>query len=61
MVTKKPTVVLECVHHWVIEAANGSKSPGTCLKCNESKAFSNSLEKDAFWIHNVRYKDHGKT
>ena len=60
MVLKK-SMELECIHHWVIEPANGSKSPGTCLKCNQSKTFSNSLEKDAFWIHNVREKDHAQT
>ena len=56
MALNKP-VVVECVHHWVIEAANGSKSSGTCSKCNKSKTFSNSLDRDPFWIHHRRDQD----
>lgn len=31
-----------CVHHWVIELANGSTSQGVCIVCFEVKEFRNS-------------------
>ena len=32
-----------CLHHWVIEPANGRYSRGVCRKCHEAKAFENSI------------------
>jgi hypothetical protein len=33
-----------CIHHWVIEEANGGPSNGTCQKCHEVRVFSNFIE-----------------
>ncbi len=33
-----------CAHHWVIDAASGPVSPGTCKVCGEVRKFSNSAE-----------------
>ncbi|HAA95603.1 MAG: hypothetical protein FI717_06235 [SAR202 cluster bacterium] len=35
----KPT----CLHHWVIETANGPVSWGVCQNCHEGKEFQNSI------------------
>ena len=32
-----------CVHHWIIEPAEGPTSAGVCAKCKASKDFSNSV------------------
>jgi hypothetical protein len=32
-----------CQHYWVIEAANGPSSMGTCRYCGESREFFNSI------------------
>ena len=31
-----------CVHHWIIEPAEGPTSTGICAKCKASKNFINS-------------------
>jgi hypothetical protein len=36
--------VSECIHHWVIETANGSESKGKCKKCKTESIFYNSSE-----------------
>ena len=33
-----------CVHYWIIDAANGSTSFGRCRYCGLVKAFSNNWE-----------------
>ncbi|MBI4219887.1 MAG: hypothetical protein HY682_07085 [Chloroflexi bacterium] len=33
-----------CVHEWVIEPPNGPTSQGKCRRCNEVRAFRNSLD-----------------
>ncbi len=33
----------ECVHHWIIETADGSVSKGKCQLCGEERGFSNSV------------------
>ena len=35
--------VSTCLHHWIIETANGPTSRGICRNCNESKLFNNSI------------------
>ncbi len=35
-----------CAHHWVIDAASGPVSQGTCRVCGESREFKNSAETD---------------
>ena len=35
--------VSTCLHHWIIETANGPTSPGVCRNCQESKLFNNSI------------------
>jgi hypothetical protein len=32
-----------CQHYWMIEAANGPSSMGTCSRCGESREFMNSM------------------
>ncbi len=32
-----------CRHHWVIEPASGRYSMGECQKCQEVRAFENSI------------------
>jgi hypothetical protein len=39
-----PTGTEPCQHHWVIETANGSVSPGECQVCHEVRDFKNSIE-----------------
>ena len=34
----------DCVHHWVIETADGPRSSGKCQKCDLEKVFYNSIE-----------------
>ena len=36
--------VSECIHHWVIETADGSESKGKCKKCKTESIFFNSIE-----------------
>ena len=33
-----------CCHHWMIQAAEGPVSMGTCRFCCETKEFKNSIE-----------------
>jgi len=56
----KKSKVLECIHHWVIEIANGSRSVGTCLKCKTNRMFNNSIEKEAFWLNPDRLENNAK-
>ena len=37
----------ECVHHWVIEPANGPVSEGRCKRCEVTRDFSNSVWADS--------------
>jgi len=37
-----------CIHHWVIDAADGAESAGRCKHCGEERCFSNSLESDSW-------------
>tara|TARA_B100000749_G_scaffold280850_1_gene279274 strand:+ start:7276 stop:7461 length:186 start_codon:yes stop_codon:yes gene_type:complete len=39
---------MKCIHHWMIETANGPSSKGECNICGLSKTFDNSvpLEKE---------------
>ena len=34
---------LECVHHWLIQDANGPTSMGICQLCGLVKEFTNSI------------------
>ena len=33
-----------CVHHWLIEPANGAESAGVCRRCGQRRQFRNSTE-----------------
>ena len=33
----------DCIHHWVIETANGPTSQGVCAVCGSSREFCNSM------------------
>ena len=33
----------KCIHHWVIETANGPTSKGVCGECGATKDFHNSI------------------
>jgi len=46
----KPVLEIGCVHHWIIESADGPWSSGFCLKCRINKEFSNSMDKEVFWM-----------
>ena len=39
-----------CEHYWIIDAANGPTSIGTCRKCGEQREFSNSIEAPESWL-----------
>ncbi len=41
--------VVDCMHHWVIERANGPISKGTCRVCGEEREFNNSVETWGGW------------
>ncbi|MEE8442222.1 MAG: hypothetical protein V3S37_00600 [Dehalococcoidia bacterium] len=34
----------QCHHHWLIDAAGGPKSNGTCRTCGAKRQFKNSLD-----------------
>ena len=34
----------KCVHHWVVEPADGPISRGRCKRCRQERTFSNSTE-----------------
>jgi len=36
--------VIPCVHHWIIEPANGPVSQGACQVCGEVRGFKNFIE-----------------
>ncbi len=46
-VAEEPTVP-ECLHHWVIEPAEGPTSEGVCQKCAEVKTFANYVEQNTW-------------
>lgn len=33
----------KCTHHWLIRTAEEATSQGTCIFCNETKEFKNSI------------------
>jgi len=35
--------VSQCLHHWIIDSAEGPISQGVCQNCHEIKDFQNSL------------------
>ena len=37
-----------CVHHWVIDSADGAESQGSCKHCGANRGFANSLESDGW-------------
>ena len=43
--------MIECTHHWVIDVANGPISSGICIKCKESRQFSNSISDRQSFTH----------
>ena len=48
----------ECVHHWVIEPAQGPLSQGRCKICKVTRDFSNSVWAEA--QHITLAKDQGE-
>ncbi len=46
--TIKEEETKSCLHHWVIETAQGPKSEGTCQICGEVKKFLNTIEHKAY-------------
>ncbi len=46
-VAEEPTVP-ECLHHWVIETADGPTSEGVCRKCAEVKTFANYVAQNTW-------------
>ncbi len=47
-VAEEPTVP-ECLHHWVIEPADGPTSEGVCQKCAEVKTFANYVAQNTWY------------
>ena len=45
--------VVDCMHHWAIERANGPISKGTCRVCGEEREFRNSIETRGGWTGKV--------
>lgn len=43
--------VEQCIHHWVIQKANGPTSSGACILCGSVKEFQNHIQKEDFWDH----------
>jgi hypothetical protein len=41
-IEEKPEIE-QCHHFWVIEVANGPKSPGKCKNCGEVREFFNAF------------------
>ena len=37
------STIVQCRHHWIIEAAEGPLSQGVCQICHEVKDFQNSI------------------
>ena len=37
------STIVQCRHHWIIEAAEGPLSQGVCQNCREVKDFHNSI------------------
>ena len=37
-----------CVHHWLIETANGPTSLGVCRYCGETRHFENAIFNSTF-------------
>lgn len=33
-----------CIHHWIIEAADGVNSPGVCKYCGTERQFKDALD-----------------
>ena len=50
MTVKSPTKSPTCVHHWLIEEANGPTSNGRCKKCGAERTFPN-------WRPNDKLRD----
>ena len=51
--TRHPKKTTEdCVHHWIIDPANGPVSEGRCKKCGARKDFFNAFEVAA-WNHRI--------
>ncbi len=46
-VAEEPTVP-QCLHHWVIETADGPISEGVCQKCAEVKTFANYVQQNTW-------------
>jgi hypothetical protein len=45
---RKSTSAPLCVHHWVIDSADGAESKGSCKHCGEQRGFANSLESEGW-------------
>ena len=39
-----PETKAVCIHHWIIETADGPTSLGFCQRCFETKEFKNSID-----------------
>jgi hypothetical protein len=37
-----------CIHHWVIDSADGAESQGSCKHCGAKRGFANSLESEGW-------------
>ena len=44
VVESTSTLEVRCAHHWIIEAAGGPTSKGTCRLCGAEKQFFNYVE-----------------
>jgi hypothetical protein len=40
----RATAPLGCIHHWIVEPADGPTSRGRCKRCGSERRFSNSTE-----------------
>jgi len=44
-----------CVHHWVIESANGTYSTGACQICHATRKFRNSAPEEKWGKDGFRF------
>ena len=40
-------VEVKCIHHWIIEPANGATSMGVCKLCGAEREFSNQFKRNS--------------
>ena len=50
-------VAQTCDHHWIIQRAHGTVSPGVCQSCFQTREFKNSMEDWYFYKDTIRFRN----